>query len=102
MVLGREDVADIVEQGAEAELYARIEEGFRGAALEPPEIEDVVPAAEIDRSGPIGRALDFVVQEIGREVNTIGSKIQDRAATGRVLEAKGAVERLREQLQNLE
>ncbi len=54
------------------------------------------------QSGPVGRALDFVVQEFAREANTIGSKNQDVAIGRQVLQLKADVERLREQVQNLE
>lgn len=50
----------------------------------------------------VGRKLDFLVQEIGREINTIGSKANDAAITARVVEAKGELERIREQVQNIE
>lgn len=50
----------------------------------------------------IGRKLDFLVQELGREVNTIGSKANDAAITARVVEAKGELEKIREQVQNIE
>ncbi|MDR0314600.1 MAG: YicC family protein [Oscillospiraceae bacterium] len=51
---------------------------------------------------PIGRKLDFLVQEINREANTIGSKAQDVAIAKRVLEIKSEVEKIREQVQNIE
>lgn len=54
------------------------------------------------RGGRIGRQLDFLVQEILREVNTIGSKCSDAAVAHWVVEAKTHVERLREQVQNVE
>jgi uncharacterized protein (TIGR00255 family) len=50
----------------------------------------------------IGRKLDFTVQEIGRELNTIGSKAQDAQVQGIVVEAKTELERIREQVQNIE
>lgn len=50
----------------------------------------------------IGRKLDFLVQELGREVNTVGSKANDAAITARVVEAKGELEKIREQVQNIE
>lgn len=50
----------------------------------------------------IGRKLDFLVQEIGREINTIGSKANDATITSRVVEAKGELEKIREQVQNIE
>lgn len=49
-----------------------------------------------------GRRLDFIVQELGRETNTIGSKAQDTVIQGLVIEIKGELERIREQVQNLE
>lgn len=51
---------------------------------------------------PQGRKLDFVVQELFREWNTIGSKAQDAALQSMVVEAKLELERLREQIQNVE
>ncbi|MCL2107259.1 MAG: YicC family protein [Oscillospiraceae bacterium] len=50
----------------------------------------------------IGRKLDFLVQEINREANTIGSKAQDLEITRRVVEMKSLVEKIREQVQNIE
>jgi uncharacterized protein (TIGR00255 family) len=54
------------------------------------------------RSGPIGRELEFLVQEIGREVQTVGSKVQDVTMLADVRAAKAALEKLREQVQNSE
>ena len=51
---------------------------------------------------PVGRALDFLVQEMFREVNTIGSKANDLAIAQQVIEAKTELERIREQVQNIE
>ena len=50
----------------------------------------------------VGRRLDFLVQEIGREINTIGSKVSDVHMTDTVVEMKSELERIREQVQNLE
>lgn len=50
----------------------------------------------------VGRKLDFMVQEIARELNTIGSKAQDAEVQGNVVEAKAELERVREQIQNIE
>ena len=50
----------------------------------------------------VGRRLDFLVQEIGREVNTIGSKSATLEITHLVVEAKAALEKVREQVQNVE
>jgi uncharacterized protein (TIGR00255 family) len=53
-------------------------------------------------SEPVGRKLDFLVQEMNREVNTINSKAADRDIRWRAVEAKTELERIREQIQNLE
>jgi uncharacterized protein (TIGR00255 family) len=53
-------------------------------------------------SSPCGRKLDFLVQEMNREVNTIGSKAEGRNAGQLVVAAKAELEKLREQLQNVE
>jgi uncharacterized protein (TIGR00255 family) len=49
-----------------------------------------------------GRKLDFIVQEMNREFNTIGSKANDSAIVDLVIEAKAEVEKIREQVQNIE
>jgi len=51
---------------------------------------------------PAGRKLDFLVQEMHREVNTIGSKSQHAELSGLVVSLKAEVERMREQVQNVE
>ena len=56
----------------------------------------------LDSSEPIGRKLDFLVQEINREANTIGSKAQDVEIARRVIDIKAEVEKIREQIQNIE
>ena len=53
-------------------------------------------------AGAVGRKLDFVIQEIGRELNTIGSKSQDAGVASLVIDAKAELERMREQAQNVE
>ena len=58
--------------------------------------------AILAREGPVGRTLDFLVQELLRETNTIGSKCNDAAVAHAVVEMKTAIERLREQVQNVE
>ena len=52
--------------------------------------------------GPAGRTLEFLVQELGREANTIGSKANDVEISRAVIAVKGDLESLREQIQNLE
>jgi len=59
-------------------------------------------AAAIGLPESSGRKLDFITQEMGREVNTIGSKANDTEITQRVVEMKTALERIREQVQNVE
>ena len=49
-----------------------------------------------------GRGMDFIVQELNREFNTIGSKASDVDITKLVLAAKSEVEKIREQVQNIE
>jgi uncharacterized protein (TIGR00255 family) len=56
----------------------------------------------LDSDVAVGRKLDFVIQEMGREINTIGSKAQDAAVAGEVIEAKAELEKIREQAQNIE
>ena len=56
----------------------------------------------IDKGGAVGRALDFLIQELNREVNTIASKADDLELSQAALTAKGIIEKMREQAQNLE
>lgn len=56
----------------------------------------------LEEDVPVGRKLDFLVQEINRECNTIGSKSADTEFAKLVIEAKSAVEKIREQIQNIE
>lgn len=59
-------------------------------------------AGMLKSSEPIGRKLDFLVQEMNRETNTIGSKIQDTEVTRLVVSLKSEIEKIREQIQNIE
>ena len=56
----------------------------------------------LDCAEPVGRKLDFLVQEMNRETNTIGSKCSDTAIAGHVVEMKSEIENIREQIQNIE
>lgn len=56
----------------------------------------------LDSDEPAGRKLDFLIQEINREVNTIGSKANDIFITKTVVILKGEIEKMREQIQNIE
>ena len=51
---------------------------------------------------PVGRKLDFLVQELNREINTIGSKSGELEITAKVVDAKAQLEKIREQIQNIE
>ena len=53
-------------------------------------------------SEAVGRRLDFLVQELNREFNTIGSKASDAAISANVISAKSDIEKIREQIQNIE
>jgi uncharacterized protein (TIGR00255 family) len=55
-----------------------------------------------DNGGAIGRKLDFIVQEMNRETNTIGSKAQDIEINRIVVDIKSEIEKIREQIQNIE
>jgi len=56
----------------------------------------------LEASGDTGRKLDFLIQEMNRETNTIGSKAQDLQVTEQVLRLKNEIEKIREQVQNIE
>ena len=56
----------------------------------------------LDMCQPVGRKLDFLIQEMNREINTIGSKANDIYITRIVVELKSEIEKLREQVQNIE
>ncbi len=115
----------LVVQGQHAALTRRVEELLAGRATlahgdlarEVALIADKLDVAEeltrlrshfaqfdaiLARSGPVGRQLDFLVQELLRESNTIGSKCVDAEVAHAVVEMKTAIERLREQVQNIE
>ena len=107
-----------------ARLRERMEATLAGAALDPARLatEVAVWADKTDVSeelarlrahlaqlatllagdGPVGRTLDFLIQEIHREVNTIGSKADDLEISQAIIAAKSALEKMREQVQNLE
>lgn len=51
---------------------------------------------------PVGKRLDFLLQEMGREVNTMGSKANDAEISSQVVELKSELEKIREQVQNIE
>ncbi len=56
----------------------------------------------LTKSEPVGRTLEFIVQEIGRELNTLGSKANDAAISQIIVTCKSEMEKIREQVQNIE
>ena len=59
-------------------------------------------ASRLDKGGPVGRPLDFLIQELQREVNTVAAKADDLELGQTALTAKAILEKMREQVQNLE
>ena len=69
--------------------------------------DEMTPAAyaffeTLNLKEPVGRKLDFIVQEMNRETNTIGSKSSDIQMTNIVIDIKNILEKIREQVQNIE
>ncbi len=56
----------------------------------------------LSQQEPVGRKLDFIVQEMNREANTIGSKVCDAQLAHKVVDIKSEIEKIREQIQNIE
>lgn len=59
-------------------------------------------SAMLSGNDAVGRKLDFIVQEMNREANTIGSKVQDAELAHKVVDIKAEIEKIREQIQNIE
>lgn len=125
-------LASIVERAGEVpaayqqRLQKRLEELLKGSGVEPDpahmarecailaeksDVREEIARVEahvlharelLHAGGPVGRRLDFLVQELHREANTIGSKTNDLDLSRTVLDLRAAIERLREQVQNLE
>ena len=85
-----QEVAIMADRSAIAEETVRLHSHFS-------QVRSFAAAGE-----PVGRKLDFIVQELNREVNTISSKSQDVPITNLVVEAKAEIEKIREQVQNVE
>ncbi len=85
------ECAVIVEKAAVHEEIIRLKSHLKafGGALQ-------------QNKGPVGRRLDFIAQEIFREINTVGAKAQDYRLTALVVEIKTELEKMREQIQNIE
>jgi len=58
--------------------------------------------AQLEQNGPVGKTLDYIVQEMNREANTIGSKSQNADLQMVVVKIKAEIEKIREQIQNME
>lgn len=56
----------------------------------------------MNSDGEIGRKIDFIIQEMNREANTIGSKANDSTLSHMVVDIKAEIEKIREQIQNIE
>jgi uncharacterized protein (TIGR00255 family) len=59
-------------------------------------------SALVDAEEPVGRRLDFLLQEMAREANTVGAKSPDAQVSHAIVEVKAEIERMREQVQNVE
>ncbi|EKD42214.1 MAG: hypothetical protein ACD_73C00262G0003 [uncultured bacterium] len=114
---------DIIRASKER-LQKKIEELLNGISLDQPRLENEIAyildrtdiSEELDRlkshfkqfdqmmkqKDPVGRSLDFLIQEINRELNTITSKSQDVTVAHVIVTAKSELEKIREQVQNIE
>lgn len=125
VVVGRLGELRVIASAAMAEsLKARLDEALDGSGIDPARlaqeaavlVERSDVAEELDRlgshcrhfrdmvgrKGAVGKRLDFLAQEIARELNTVGAKCRDAAMTRAVLDGKLLCEQLREQVQNVE
>ncbi len=96
--ISREEVADRIRQ--EVTLYGLkmdVEEEIKRLTTHVNEVRRVLAAG-----GPVGRRLDFLMQELNREANTVGSKAAAIEMTNASVELKMLIEQMREQIQNLE
>jgi uncharacterized protein (TIGR00255 family) len=97
-VLSRDEIADRIRQ--EVTLYGLkmdVDEELKRLATHVNEVRRVLQAG-----GPVGRRLDFLMQELNREANTLGSKAAAIEMTNASVELKILIEQMREQIQNLE
>lgn len=97
-----ERIGDENKTGPVRELLAAVERGDVSEELTRLRSHLGQLRAALRAGSPAGRKLDFLVQEIQREVHTVGAKTGDAGMAGRIVEMKEEVERVREQVQNLE
>lgn len=94
------DMIDDARVAAEAAIFADKSDISEELARLASHISQFTETVHSD--GPVGRKLDFIIQEMNREANTIGSKGSDSDISSLVVEMKVMIEKLREQVQNLE
>ena len=85
----------------EAAIFCRQGGGGRGDGA-PAQPHRAAAGAACPGAGPVGRKLDFLIQEFNREANTIGSKCSDLDIARQVVDIKAEIEKIREQVQNIE
>ncbi len=85
-----EEAASLAQRGDVSEEIVRLIEHLRA-------LSDLVR-----RNAPVGKEIDFILQELNREANTIGAKSQDISLSRLVIQMKGEIEKMREQVQNVE
>ena len=89
------DKADVSEEITRLDSHLKLFQSVLGGGTPSPEKDS-------EREEPMGRKLDFIIQEMFRETNTIGSKSTLAEVSSLVVEIKCAIERMRELVQNLE
>lgn len=101
-ILEMADGVDMDEGRLEQEMIYAAERGDISEELSRLDSHVVQFREMIEGEGPIGRKLDFLTQEMNREANTISSKSIDLTLTQSAVELKSAIEKIREQVQNVE
>ncbi len=106
IVMVKERFARVIKQKAaqfptDAERTAFLKESDINEELERIEYHVHNFKAKLAGSGPVGKELDFISQEMQREANTMGAKSCDALISGRVVQIKSNIEKTREQLQNI-
>jgi uncharacterized protein (TIGR00255 family) len=99
-LIGKEKILDEARLAQEIALYADKCDITEEIVRTKSHIEQFIQL--IDKPEPVGRQLDFLVQELNREINTIGSKANNLSIIKAVLQIKNELEKIREQIQNVE